>query len=79
MAPTLTVVPASAPPESALPPPVPDARLALRLGEAAEAIGVCRVTFWRLLRAGEIPVVHIGSMKRILRRDLEAWLEANKG
>jgi excisionase family DNA binding protein len=61
------------------PDPLPsDGRIAYRVGEAAEKIGVCRATFWRLMRAGEIPVVQIGSMKRILRRDLEAWLESHK-
>src|SRR5258708_26636621 len=60
------------------PPPASDGRIALRVGEAAEAISVCRATFWRLMRAGEIPVVRIGGMKRIMRRDLEAWPAANK-
>ncbi len=60
------------------PEPVPAPQLALRLSEAADAISVSRATLWRLLRAGEIPVVRFGGIKRILRRDLEAWLEAHK-
>lgn len=56
-----------------------EGRIALRIGEAAAAaIGVCRATFWRLMNAGEIPVVRIGGCRRILRRDLERWLEAHK-
>jgi len=55
-----------------------DERIALRIGEAAAAIGVCRATFWRLMHTGEIPVVHLGGCRRILRRDLERWLEAHK-
>jgi len=55
-----------------------DDRIALRIGEAAAAIGVCRATFWRLMHTGEIPVVHLGGCRRILRRDLEHWLEAHK-
>lgn len=75
MGPSLTVLSGPSP----VAPPLPtDGRIAFRVGEAAEAIGVCRATFWRLMRAGEIPVVPIGGMKRILRRDLEAWLEAHK-
>lgn len=59
-------------------PPALDGRIALRIGEAAAAIGVCRATFWRLMHSGEIPVVHLGGCRRILRRDLEHWLEAHK-
>lgn len=59
-------------------PPALDGRIALRIGEAAAAIGVCRATFWRLMHTGEIPVVHLGSCRRILRRDLEHWLETHK-
>lgn len=55
-----------------------DGRIALRIGEAAAAIGVCRATFWRLMHTGEIPVMHLGGCRRILRRDLEHWLEAHK-
>lgn len=57
----------------------PTARLAFRIGEAAAVIGVGRTTFWRMMRAGELPVVTIDGVRRILRRDLEAWLEAHKG
>lgn len=56
----------------------PDGRIALRIGEAAAAIGVCRATFWRLMHTGEIPVVRLGGCRRILRHDLERWLEAHK-
>jgi len=59
-------------------PPALDGRIALRIGEAAAAIGVCRATFWRLMHTGEIPVVHLGGCRRILRRDLEHWLERHK-
>ena len=77
MASALTVV-TDLPPGIA-PVPLPsDGRIAYRVGEAADQIGVCRATFWRFIRAGEIPVVHISGMKRILRRDLEAWRESHK-
>ncbi len=69
----LAVLPTPKPEEAG-----PAPRLALRLSEAADAIGVSRATLWRLLRAGEIPVVRFGGMKRILPRDLEAWLEAHR-
>ncbi len=60
-------------------PSVPcEGRIALRIGEAAAAIGVCRATFWRLMHAGEIPVVRLGGCRRILRRDLERYLEAHR-
>lgn len=65
-------------PESTSPTVPCEGRIALRIGEAAVAIGVCRATFWRLMHAGEIPVVRIGGCRRILRRDLERYLEAHK-
>jgi hypothetical protein len=74
---SLTVIPDR--PTGIAPAPHPsDGRIAYRVGEAAEKIGVCRATFWRLMRPVEISVVQIGSMKRVLRRDRKAWLESHK-
>lgn len=48
-------------------------RLALRPAEAAEALGVCRTTIYRMMETGEIPSIKIGRAKRILVEDLKAW------
>lgn len=67
-------------PESASLPVPCEGRIALRIGEAAAAIGVCRATFWRLMHAGDIPVVRIGGCRRILRRDSNAtWRRTRRG
>lgn len=45
-------------------------RLLLRVGEAAEALGVSRSHMYELIQAGRVPVVHLGASVRVPR----AWL-----
>lgn len=40
----------------------PDRRLAYRLGDAAERLGVHRITVWRWVRDGKLPNFKIGSL-----------------
>ena len=41
-------------------------------------LGLGRTKIYELLRSGEIPSYKIGRVRRIRRRDLEAWLERNR-
>jgi len=41
-------------------------------------LGIGRTKTYELLRTGEIPSYKIGRVRRIRRRDVEAWLERNK-
>jgi excisionase family DNA binding protein len=41
-------------------------------------LGIGRTKTYELLRTGEIPSHKIGRVRRIRRRDVEAWLERNK-
>jgi excisionase family DNA binding protein len=57
-----------------------DERLALRMKEAADLLGVSSDTISRMTRSGEIPVIRLRGAVRIPRRALEAWLdEQSKG
>lgn len=49
-------------------------RLLLRVEEAAEALGISRTTLYELLRAGSIPVIHIGRSVRIPVVALERYV-----
>jgi hypothetical protein len=62
----------SAPAQRASKPAIP--RLAFKLGEAAEALGVSR-EFFRLHVLPEVKVVRRGSVRLIARSELQAWLE----
>lgn len=53
-------------------------RLLARPEEAAELLGVGRSTIYELMRAGELPVVHIGRAARIPIQDLHHWVEAHE-
>jgi excisionase family DNA binding protein len=56
--------------------PVPlSQRLLLRPEEVAAILGLGRSTIYELLRAGELPAVHIGRATRIPARDLHRWIE----
>ncbi|HKS69072.1 MAG TPA: helix-turn-helix domain-containing protein [Ktedonobacterales bacterium] len=56
--------------------PVPlSQRLLLRPEEVAAILGLGRSTIYELLRAGELPTVHIGRATRIPARDLHRWIE----
>jgi excisionase family DNA binding protein len=52
-------------------------RLALNMSELAQALGIDRVTVYRLLKNGtlDIPVIHIGGSARVRAVDVEAYLE----
>jgi excisionase family DNA binding protein len=56
----------------------PIERIALRPAEAAEALGVCRTTIYRMMETGEIPSIKIGRAKRILVEDLRElrWMRS---
>jgi excisionase family DNA binding protein len=55
---------------------IPDSRLLLRPAESAEALGISRAQFYRLLRRGAFGniAVKVGASTRISRRALEAWI-----
>jgi excisionase family DNA binding protein len=48
----------------------------LRIGEAAQLLGVGRSTIYQLITAGTIPVVRIGRSVRVSRAVLDAWVRA---
>lgn len=48
----------------------PPARLAYRVPEAAEALGVCRATVYNLISRGDISVVKIGRATRVPASEL---------
>lgn len=41
-------------------------------------LGLGRTKTYELLQSGEIPSYKIGRVRRIRRRDIEAWLEHNR-
>lgn len=41
-------------------------------------LGIGRTKTYELLRSGEIPSYRIGRVRRIRRRDIEAWFERNR-
>lgn len=51
-------------------------RLALRIPEVAERIGVSKAFAYALVQRGELPSVHIGTRVVVPLRALEAWLGA---
>lgn len=46
----------------------------LSQAEAAFQLGISRTTLWRLIRAGELATVHIGSRSLVTRRSLVAFI-----
>ena len=46
--------------------------------ELVRWLGLGRTKAYEMLRSGEIPSYKIGRIRRIRRRDVEAWLERNK-
>lgn len=50
-------------------------RLAFSAAEAAEALGVSGSTVRRLMAAGKLPYVELGSMRRIARSTLLRFLD----
>ncbi len=51
-------------------------RLMLKPKEAADAVGVGRTLFYRLVKAGVIPSCRVGKSIRIPVAALRAWAEA---
>lgn len=47
----------------------------LRPMEVAAALGIGKTTLYALLRAGELPVIHIGRAARIPRHAVQEWLD----
>ena len=56
-----------------------DQQLLLRIDTAAERLALSRATLYRLIRRGELDVVHIGSAVRVPTSALERWLSARLG
>src|SRR5438093_12782107 len=68
----MTNAPSSAPSASAVPAAAPGERDYYSISQAAELLGVSRVSIWRWIRAGHLPVVRLGHRTaRIKREDLE--------
>jgi excisionase family DNA binding protein len=49
-------------------------RLMLRVGEAAEAIGVSRTKAYELIARGELPTVRVGGCVRVPVAALKDWI-----
>ena len=49
--------------------------LLLRPAEAARILDLSRSTIYELMRAGELPFLHIGRAARIPRWAIETWIE----
>jgi excisionase family DNA binding protein len=52
----------------------PALRLALSPEQAAQALGVSRVTLWRMVRRGEIKTFHVGRRRLVPVAVLEAFI-----
>lgn len=50
----------------------------LTIPQVAERLKVSRNTVYRLISAGEIPVVEVGSVSRIAEVDLQDYIDRNK-
>lgn len=50
-------------------------RLAYRVSEAAEAIGVSRTTAYELIAANKLPAIRIGKSFRIPAEALREWVK----
>jgi len=52
-------------------------KLAYRVNEAAEAIGISRAKAYELIAAGVIPSVRVGSSLRVPVAALTKWIESS--
>lgn len=50
-------------------------RLALRVNEAAELLGVSRTLVYELINSGDLPVIRFGTAVRIPLLGLKEWVE----
>lgn len=55
----------------------PEARLLLRVDEAARLLGIGTTLAYELVGQGRLPHVRLGRTVRIPRRALETWIESN--
>ena len=49
-------------------------RLLLTVPQAAELLGISENHAWHLIGRGELPSVKLGSLRRVSRSALEAWI-----
>jgi len=47
------------------------------VNDAAKVLGVSRVTLWKAIRAGKLPVIRYAKWHFITHQDLVAWREAH--
>lgn len=50
----------------------------LSLEEVAEMLGVHYQLIYKLVRSGELPAARLGRVYRVIRKDLDAYLEKSK-
>lgn len=50
----------------------------LSVNDTAEYLGITRSSVYRMINAGDLPVVHVGSRTLLDRHDLDAFIERNK-
>lgn len=55
------------------------ARLAYRIGELADAIGVSRSAAYNLIREGHLPAIKVCGVLLVLAEDLQAFLQKCRG
>ena len=55
-----------------------DGSVALTIRGVVAEIGLSRSTIYGLIREGQLPTVKIGCRRLVLRRDLDAMLEAGR-
>jgi excisionase family DNA binding protein len=60
------------------PMPLTDDRIAYRVATAVVACDIPRSKIYKLIAAGELPVVHVGRTTLILADDLRAFLERRR-
>jgi len=53
---------------------ITDRPLLLKVGQAAALLGIGRSTAYELIAEGQLPCVRIGSVMRVPRAALEAWI-----
>ena len=53
-------------------------RLLLRVGEAAQCLGISRSKCYELIASGELPSIKLGQSVRIPVKDLMVHIEGNK-